>query len=277
MQTHATNVYDTTALHLSRMVVADLHVHTTNSDGTLTLDTLHEAAIAAGVEAVAITDHDRIHPELDSPVTTLDTIEVVHGIELRVDTGDTRVDLLGYGVERTASLVSLTERLQTDRIDRARRIVECVERRLDVELAVDFEPGVGRPHIARAIDASEAPYSYQQAFDELIGNDCPCYVSRDIPSFEDGRRILTESCGVVGLAHPLRYPDPAGALALTKDLDAVELQYPYGRVVDTTPVETVIAKYDLLATGGSDAHDETLGVAGVGRETYDRLRSKLMK
>ena len=86
------------------MVVADLHVHTTNSDGTLTLETLPAAAETADVSAVAVTDHDRLHPGLSTPVATIDGIAVVHGIELRVDAGDRRVDLLGYGAERTAAV-----------------------------------------------------------------------------------------------------------------------------------------------------------------------------
>ena len=53
------------------MVVADLHVHTTNSDGSLTLETLPDAADAAGVSTVAVTDHDRLHPGLSTPVATV--------------------------------------------------------------------------------------------------------------------------------------------------------------------------------------------------------------
>mgnify|MGYP000459968079 CR=1 FL=1 len=69
------------------MVVADLHVHTPNSDGTLTLDRVPTVARAAGLEAVAITDHDRTHPDLDAPVSTRDGVDVIHGIELRVEAG----------------------------------------------------------------------------------------------------------------------------------------------------------------------------------------------
>ena len=98
-------------------VFADLHVHTTNSDGEMELPEVPEAARDAGVSVVAITDHDRLHPELPTPVTAFEGVTVVHGIELRVeprteadgeddapsdapDAGPTgeRVDLLGVGV-----------------------------------------------------------------------------------------------------------------------------------------------------------------------------------
>lgn len=257
------------------MVVADLHVHTTNSDGTLTLETVPGAARAANVEAVAITDHDRIHPELADPVTVRDGVEIIHGIELRVATEGQRVDLLGYGVHRTDRLESLVEHLQTNRIERAGVIVDCVEDRLDVSLSVPLEPGVGRPHIARAIADSDAPYDYEGAFRDLIGDGCPCFVARDIPTFEEGRQVLSEACALVGLAHPLRYDDPEGAIALATDLDAMERHYPYSGDVDHALVESAFENGALLATGGSDAHDETLGRAGLGRAEYGRIRNHL--
>lgn len=245
------------------MVLADLHVHTQVSDGTLALSAVPEAAERAGVEVVAITDHDRLNPELSEPVTERGGVTVVHGIELRVDADGQRVDLLGYGVRPHPALVDVVTHLQRDRIKRARRIVDCVEDRLGVALDIEPGEGIGRPHIARAIAASEADYDYQDAFDHLIGNDCPCYVPRDVPSFQDGRAVLRAACGLVGLAHPLRYDDPEGALGLTADLDAVELYYPYEAAVDPEPVVRAAERNDLVVTGGSDAHDDRLGRAGL--------------
>ncbi|WP_336001496.1 PHP domain-containing protein [Halorientalis halophila] len=247
------------------MVVADLHVHTTRSDGTLTLDSVPKAARRAGVEVVALTDHDRFDPSLDGAVTEREGVTIVRGIELRVDAGSQRVDLLGYGLDPTPALETLVTEIQRDRGERGRAIVDCVEDRLGVTLDVEIRPGLGRPHVARAIDESPADYDYQDAFDRLIGDDCPCYVAREIPSFERSREVLDGACGVVGLAHPLRYEDPEAALELTADLDAVERYYPYGRDADPTPVERAVETHDLLVTGGSDAHDERLGLAGLDR------------
>ena len=257
------------------MVVADLHVHTTNSDGTLTLEGLPAAAREVGLEAVAVTDHDRISPDLDEPVSTLDGVTVIHGIELRVRAGELRVDLLGYGVRPTDELTALLASLQQNRVERAREMVASVEDRLGVSLDVTFEPGVGRPHVARAVAESDHEYGYDAAFSHLIGDGGPCYVARDIPRFEEGRRVLARACGVVGLAHPFRYPDPEAALGLLAHLDAVELYYPYGRPVDTRPAERAVAEYELLVTGGSDAHGETLGTEGLDREAFRAVRERL--
>ena len=259
------------------MVVADLHAHTTVSDGTLTLETLPAAADGAGVDAVALTDHDRFHPGLDAPVSTVGGVTVVHGIELRVETDRERVDLLGYGLTETDDLRAECDRLQRDRVERGRRIIEAVEAETGVDLHLEPREGLGRPHVARAVAESDAPYDYDGAFEHLIGNDGPCYVPRDVTPYERGRALLADACALVGLAHPFRYDDPGATLALCADLDAVERYYPYGDRGTDDPgrVEAAVREHDLLCTGGSDAHDERLGVAGLDRDGWAAVRERL--
>ena len=254
------------------MPYADLHVHTTRSDGTLELEAVPAAARRADVSVVGLTDHERLQP-LEEPVVERDGVTLVSGIELRVEPdGGDRVDLLGYGVAPTTALEELVEEIQRNRLERGQAIVDSVEDRLGIDLAVDVEGGFGRPHVARAIaDHPDADYDYQGAFDHLIGAGKPCYVPRWVPSFDRGRRILKEACSIVSLAHPLRYRDPASALELVADLDAVELPYPYGREVDLTPVERAVERHDALVTGGSDAHDDRLGLAGLSAAQFQAL------
>jgi predicted metal-dependent phosphoesterase TrpH len=257
---------------------ADLHVHTTRSDGQLTLETLPAAARRGDVAVTAVTDHDRLHPDIDAPVVERDGVRIVNGIELRVEAPDERVDLLGYGVDPDAAgdLRGECRRLQDDRIERARAMTEALEDRLGIDLDVDHEAGVGRPNIARAIDANpDTDVDYEGAFDDLIGDGDPCYVARDVPAFERGLSLLREACGVVSLAHPLRYDDPAAALELAPRCDAVEGAYPYGSPVDEHLVKRTVAEHDLLVTGGSDAHDERLGLAGLSERRFGRLATHL--
>ncbi|MFB6220856.1 MAG: PHP domain-containing protein [Halolamina sp.] len=264
-------------------IVADLHTHTTVSDGTLTIDRLVRLANEADLDAVAVTDHDRYHPALSNPVERRTGVEVVRGIELRVEAGDQRLDLLGYGLNPTDALTAEVERIQQDRIDRGRRIIENVEERLGVGLDIEPREGLGRPHIARAVVESEADYEYDEVFADLIGNDGPCFVPREVPDFQTGRELLDEACALVGLAHPLRYGDPEAALERTAALDTVERYYPYDRplspddpeALDPLPVENAIAEHDLLATGGSDAHDEDIASDGLPELAWERVREHL--
>ena len=256
-------------------IVADLHAHTTVSDGTMTAAELAATASDAGLDWVAVTDHDRVHPDLDAPVVEREGVRVVRGIELRVDAGFERLDLLGYAVEHTAALDAETERLQANRQRRGAAILDAVEERLGVDLDLEPRPGLGRPHIARAVEASPAPYDYAGAFDELIGNDGPCYVARDVTDLERGVELLRDACAFVGLAHPFRYDDVDAALDVARELDAVERFYPYGRPVDDARVERVAAESDLLLTGGSDAHERTLAEAGLTASAFEPVRERL--
>jgi hypothetical protein len=255
--------------------VADLHVHTTASDGELTVDQLPTVAQVADVHTVAVTDHDRFHPDLDDPVVDLEGLTVVKGIELRVDADDLRVDLLGYAVTETDALRAETERIQRNRVERGAAIIDCVEDRLGVDLDLEPREGLGRPHVARAVAESEAPWGYRDCFDGLIGNDDPCYVARELPSFERGVDLLREACAVVGLAHPFRYPDVDRALELASGLDAIERYYPYGREVPVERIDEFAAEHDLLVTGGSDAHGTELGKAGPPADDFAAFARRL--
>ena len=260
------------------MVYADLHVHTTNSDGTLELADVPTVAREAGTSVVAITDHDRTHPGLDAPVVERDDVTLVHGIELRVETDRERVDLLGYGVSETPALADLVDRIQTDRAQRGQTIIDNVEGELGIDLDIEGRPGLGRPNVARAVaDHPDTDHSVQGVFDDLIGNDGPCYVARDVPDFETGRDVLQDACAFVGLAHPFRYDDPDAALALTETLDAVERDYTYGDDVDVdlAEVDAVAAEHDLLVTAGTDAHEHTVGVEGLDETEYEPIRDAL--
>ncbi|WP_280537998.1 PHP domain-containing protein [Halopenitus sp. POP-27] len=258
-------------------LVADLHVHTTASDGSLTPAAIPDVADDTGLEWVAITDHDRIHPELSAPVTERDGVRIVRGIELRVEAPAGRYDLLGYAVERTDALVAEADRLQADRMDRGRRIIERVENRTGTTLDIEPHPGIGRPHIARAIADSSAPHDYDDAFAELIGSGCPCYVPRDITPIDRGIELLRDACAIVGLAHPFRYRDPDAALEIARDLDAVERWYPYGSDVDPDydRIDRLADDATLLRTGGSDAHDRTLGTTGLTAAAFEPIRRAL--
>jgi len=261
----------------NRHIVADLHAHTTTSDGTMELAEVPSVARDAGLSWVALTDHDRVHPDLDAPVVERDGIRLIRGIELRVDAGFDRLDLLGLGVEHTEALDDEIERLQHNRVERGRQIIEQVEDRLGVDLDVNPRPGLGRPHIARAIERSDAAYDHHEAFAELIGDDGPCYVPRNVTDLDRGVDLLEKACPVVGLAHPFRYADVDAALDVARDLDAIERWYPYADGVDADParVDRVAEETDLIRIGGTDAHERELGVTGLTASEFESVRELL--
>lgn len=253
-------------------VVADLHVHTRRSDGTTPPSALASVAAAHGLSVVAVTDHDRL-PPADLP---RDGPAVIGGIELRVAAaGVGRIDLLGYGVDRSnGRLAAAVDRLQANRIERARAMRDRLEATLGVDLEVDLDRGVGRPHLARAV-ADRTDLSYGAVFERYIGEDGPCYVPRDVPTFDRGRRLLSSACRLVVLAHPMRYESPRAALALADALDGVEYYYPYA---DPDALERLddALEAGVVKTGGSDAHTtEAIGSVGLDREGLEPVAHHL--
>ncbi|MFB6146063.1 MAG: PHP domain-containing protein [Halobacteriaceae archaeon] len=260
------------------MVYADLHVHTTASDGTLAPSAVPGAAADADLGAVAVTDHDTVHEDFEAPVVSIDGVEVICGVELRVEAAAGRVDLLGYGLTPTPDLRAELDRLGRDRRERGEEMVAATEAELGISLDVTVDRSFGRPHLARAIAAHPAaPYDEAGAFEHLIGVDGPCYVARDVTAFDRGATLLADACGLVSLAHPLRYDDTGAALSLTADdrIGGVERAYPYDRTVTLDRVDRAIERHDLVATGGSDAHGAALGARGLDRDDYQTVAARL--
>lgn len=253
-------------------VIADLHVHTTRSDGTVDPAELAGVAAAADLDVVAVTDHERLPP----PALGGGSVSVVGGIELRVEADDLgRMDLLGYGVDRgSADLEALVEAVQADRIHRARSMGAQLEAALEIDLEVDPEPGVGRPHLARAV-AARTDLSYEGVFERYIDTDGPCYVERTVPRFERGRSVLSAACDLVVLAHPMRYDDPASAIERAASLDGIEYVYPYDEPGRLTELEELLPA-DTLKTGGSDAHTAAaVGTTGLDRAALEPVAGRL--
>ena len=258
---------------MSEPVVADLHIHTTVSDGILEITEIPELAKTQGLSAVGITDHDRIHPWFDDPVAEESGVLLIRGIELRVEREDgTRFDILGYAIEETEALTDLLEQIQEARIERGKEMIALLEDRLDIVLDVSVGPGFGRPHMARAVaEHPETDYTELDVFRELIGNGKPCYVSRWVPAIDHGIEILEEAAAVLSVAHPLRYDDVDGAISLAKRVGGIERWYPYEQEVSLDPIDVAIEEEDLIPTGGSDAHDTEIGTTGVPAEAFAHL------
>lgn len=262
-------------------IIADLHTHTTLSDGQTDPENVVEVAKENNLRAIAITDHDRIHSNFSHPLEVRDGIDVINSVELRVTIDDIneRVDILGYGATQTSRLNSVLSGIRQNRIKRAQKMIDLIEDETGVRIEVEMDDSVGRPDIARSIESNEnLPYDYGEAFDTLISRDGPCYVSRNIPTFEYGVEVLRESCEFLSLAHPYRYDNVASVLKMSKHLDGVECFYPYdfgktGEFPDRLD-EMASRWFNITMTGGSDAHKpEDTARSGLDREHYKTFLS----
>jgi predicted metal-dependent phosphoesterase TrpH len=271
-------------------VVADLHLHTTGSDGTDTLHDRIEQAHERGLEAIAITDHDRVIDELRAGSAGYDGLEVVTGVEIRADLYETKVELLGYFVDPDEpALSSVLERAREYRRERNRELVRQLNAATDLEL--DYESltdevrgGLGRPHLAGILVDAGYVDSIGAAFEAYLAEPGSCFVPMERIPCGEVIEAIQAAGGVASLAHPgrIRSSRVEGMVetAAQQGLDAIETWYPYGEDSEfgVGDADRLAADHDLLRTGGSDCHGRgsgkfRIGQTGMPGDSYERLRS----
>ena len=273
---------------------ADLHLHTVASDGTQTVDTLIRRAKAMALHCIAVTDHDIISPDLTTRVTSVHSMEVITGVEVKAMFGDIAGELLGYFVDPNHSgLQELLGPLATSRDERMMNMVALCREHLGIDITYEevlAESGggnVGRPHLARVLIEKGAVATFQEAFATLLGGDCPCYDAIKKPDFRDAVRILKEAGGAVSVAHPclMEIPDWDVFLGELKDagVDGMESVYPYDPLARNLSIEPWLLaekaeRRGFLVTGGSDDHGpggkESLGSVRLPYERVEILKER---
>lgn len=240
---------------------ADLHVHTTFSDGVWTPLEVAQAAAAQGMDVLAITDHDALGGADALRGQSL-ALQVIPGVELSLR-DMAGLHLLGYGADaRAAALRHKLDELSKARVERAAEMCRLLTR-LGFPLSLQELPcqgTVGRAHIARAMVERGWVATVQEAFDRFLAEGAPAYVPGQRLSMAEALELL-HGCGMVPvLAHPALIPVDALALpALLKrwrdqGLQGVEVYHPAQSAQGYAVLEQQARRLGLLVTGGSDFH-----------------------
>ena len=252
----------------------DLHAHSTASDGTDSPADLVAAGAAAGVDVLAITDHDTTGGWDAAAAALPPGMRLVRGAEFscisacgREGERDVSVHLLGYLFdpahpaiaaeqarlrgERHSRLVGMTEKMAADGYP------------VDVERVFAFLPegaSAGRPHLARALVAAGVVGSVNEAFATLLHNGSPYYVPKTDTPVRTAVEMITAAGGVTVFAHPLarrrgRVVEPSVLVELAAaGLTGVEVDHPDHAEDDRALLRGVAADAGLLTTGSSDYH-----------------------
>ncbi|HJT18873.1 MAG TPA: PHP domain-containing protein [Nitrospira sp.] len=260
----------------------DLHLHTTHSDGSQRPSQVVALAKAAGVSALAITDHDITTgiPEAQSAGEAVG-IEVVPGVEISSFDGKSELHILGYFIEWQDQ--SFNERLASLRASRHRRNPLIIDRLRAAGLDVTYDEvktlagteSVGRPHIAQLLMQKRYVTSAKEAFDRYLAEGRPAYVARDLPTPAEAITWIREAKGVAVLAHPtwIKESDEGlkACIASLKEagLGGIEVHYSTHTKAQTTSLLEQAKRLNLLITGGSDFHGVTKPDIDVGRGRGD--------
>ncbi len=266
---------------------ADLHVHTSASDGTYNPKEIVREAEAVGLKAVGITDHDTldgIKPALEEAAGR--SIEVIPGIELSTIWEDQEVHLLGYYINY--ELDWLKDILIQIKGERQKRIEKIIARLHNLNYKIDknkitamFEKStVGRPHIAQALVEKGYVNNISEAFEVLLGQGRPAYVPRKSLSVHEALKIIHRAEGLAVLAHPgLLKNDRILYYLIEEGLDGVEVFHPEHEQKICDYYWRLVKEYKLFATGGSDFHGPgvkrvSLGCCAISLELFQIFKNK---
>ncbi len=245
----------------------DLHLHSTASDGTDSPAELIEIAAGAGLDVVAITDHDSTAGWPAAAETSRRVgLTLVPGAEISCQTRGIGVHMLAYLFDPAdPALLAETSRTRTDRLDRAQRMVQRMSRDLDITWAdvlehVDSSATVGRPHLADALVANGVVSSRDEAFATLLHARSPYYLPHYAPDAALIVELVRSAGGVPVMAHPRA--GKRGRLVSVADigdladagLAGLEVDHRDNEPADRVLLRDLARDLDLLTTGSSDYH-----------------------
>lgn len=242
---------------------ADLHLHTTKSDGNLSPSELIQLIEKTSLQVVSITDHDSTEgiAEAIEATSTNTSLEIIPGIELGTDVPGTEIHILGHWIDPVDSMLqNHLEEFRTGRETRARRTVEKLATfGIDIEIDRVFEiaqGAVGRPHIAQAMVEKGYITYPQQAFEKYLGKNGLAYVSRNVLSPREAITLIRNAKGVATLAHPREAENVESLLPNMVDagLAGIEIYYKDYSEVDKARFRKLADRYNLIALGGTDYH-----------------------
>ena len=264
----------------------DLHVHSSASDGTDPPAEVARRAAAAGLDVVALTDHDTMAGIAPAAAALPPGLTLVPGLELSCLDNGRSMHLLGYLCDPgDPALAAETELIRDDRVHRARAMVARLAElgapvTWEQVAAIAGDAVVGRPHIARALAEAGVVATPADAFTaEWIADGGRAHVGRYAPAAARGIALVRAAGGVPVLAHP-RSPgyeiaDEVVAGLAAAGLAGLEVFHPDHDHSERTRLTQLANSLDLVMTGGSDDHgafnDSGLGSETTPPEQYERL------
>ena len=240
---------------------ADLHIHSVCSDGTDEVKTIVAKAKDAGLNLIALTDHDTVKGVKEAVEEgKKQGIRVLKGIEMSTY-AICEVHILGYCIDiENDALRTRLEEIEKQRKERIKAILSNLSKyniSLNEEKIFERVGTVGRMHIAKQLIAGGYCQTVTEAFDRYLGERGIAYVpSKRITPLE-GVKLIKAAGGRAVIAHPLvfcqkgRLDDLIAGLK-TYGLDGIEVYYPTHTAEDVARLSQLARKNGLFASGGTD-------------------------
>lgn len=242
---------------------ADLHMHSTYSDGLKTPKELFELAKEHKVDIIAITDHDIVKGVEENKKLALEYgVRYIVGIELSTVFKRKPVHILGYFRDQSyqsEEMITYYREIREKREERAKKFIKNLKDFFDLDISYDevygFSKGIiARPHIAKAIIKNYPHYDFDYVFDHFLGDHTRAYVPSCELSVEEGLGLLRRNNCVVVLAHPVLLKPYFHEKVLAYEYDGIEAKYFLNKEGSEDLYREHAKKQGLIITGGSDYH-----------------------
>lgn len=271
---------------------ADLHCHSTSSDGTVDPEGLVKLALQIGLSGLSITDHDTIDAYAKAlPMAEAFGLRMISGVEFSTVHRNVSIHLLGYSFDlKNKDIQDFCKKHQKRREKRNLEILNLLEAHRmnitmkDVKEAMGHIPGtIGRPHIALAMMKKGYVKSIEEAFRKYLGDGKCCYTPGTYFGVEETIDIIHKAGGYAVIAHPHLIQNE-GILKnlLAMPFDGIECYYARMVTDQNTRWLEIAAKKNWLITGGSDFHGEVkanipLGSSWIDQEHFKPLEIHYLK
>jgi len=257
---------------------ADFHIHTCCSDGLDTPQEVVQIALAKGLACIAITDHDSIEgvgPAVEAASGL--PLEVLSGVELSTEWSSSDIHILGYMIDlHDEEFNRSLQRFCEARLQRAKDIVEKLQKggysdiTFEEVRSLSKTDAIGRPHIAQVLIQKGYAADINDVFTRFLGEGCPY----DIPKFKqtpyEAIELIRRAGGAAVMAHPMKtLKDELIPSFVEAGLVGLEAYYLGNSISETRFYERLARKYNLVATGGSDAHGKARGYSLIGEVAVD--------
>jgi predicted metal-dependent phosphoesterase TrpH len=251
---------------------ADLHLHTSFSDGTYSPEELAAQALRHGFHAVALTDHDTVEGCVETAAAcAARQIEFISGTELTAEQEAREIHILGYSVDiHHPKLLAEIAKFQAVRQNRIREMVARLNQ-MNVPLEVDAVFALancrspGRPHVARALVQAGLCGNLDEAFERFLKRNRPAWVPKFKISAAAAIELIHEAGGVAVMAHPgLNRSDEVIPAMVEAGLDGIECFHTKHSTATEEHYLEMADLLHLLVTGGSDCHGNSKGKPVMG-------------
>lgn len=265
---------------------ADLHCHSTCSDGSLTPEQLVQHAKNLGFQGLSITDHDTIEAYNTAvPAAKEAGMRLISGVEFSTTLDGVSVHILAYSFPLThPEIINLCQKHTVRRQMRNRAILEKLSKMgmpISEEELLQVSPrlnySLGRPHIAMLMVSKGYVPTIQEAFKKYIGEGAPCFATGEPFRVEDTLRIIHEAKGLAVIAHPQLIQDVKTLKNLLEmPFDGMECFYGNFQNQDSKRWIKIAARKNLIMTGGSDFHGKIkpsipFGCSFIDEKTFEIL------